>query len=498
VTLSQVRGEVPRGIPAAVRIRDLRRTFGSVVALDDAALEVRAGEVHALVGENGAGKTTLLSILAGHLRPDAGTIEVGGHPIPAGGWSTREAWDRGVGMVHQHFALVPRLTGEENLALGVRRARAGWALPYEWIRERVAAIRAETGLEVDLARPVEELTIGERQRLEIVKVLLRDPGILVLDEPTAVLAPSEVEGLLTLLRRLAAEGRAVLLVAHKLDEVLQVADRITVLRNGRTVLEADRDAVTARSVAEAMVGDAEALDEAVRTEVEPGEVRARWLGRDDGTDLELRAGEIVGIAGVEGNGQREIARTLAGRDPGEGRVHLPDRVAYIPQDRGREGLIGSFDLAENVALGHHHDPDVRGGPGGTLLRWNALVARTREMIHTFGIRASGSRAMAASLSGGNQQRLVVARELHGRPELVVAENPTRGLDVAGARFVHDQLRRLRAADDAPAIVLVSTDLDEVLRLSDRVYTIVRGRLSEVPARERTREGVGARMLEAGP
>lgn len=483
----------------AVRISGLRRTFGSVVALDDARLEVRAGEVHALVGENGAGKTTLLSILAGHLTPDAGSIEVGGTAIPTRGWSAREAWHRGVGMVHQHFALVPRLTGEENLALGVRRARGGWALPTDWLRERVEIIRAETGLEVDLTTPVEELSIGERQRLEIVKVLLRDPRILVLDEPTAVLAPSEVEGLLALLRRLAGEGRAVLLVAHKLDEVLEVADRITVLRAGTTVLEADRSTVTARSVAEAMVGDADALDAHEVQEIEPGEVRARWLGRDDGVDLELRAGEIVGIAGVEGNGQRTLARALAGRQSsGNGRVHLPEQVAYIPQDRGREGLIGSFDLTENVALGHHADPDVIGGPGGLFLRWPTLVARTREMIHTWGIRTSGSRAPAASLSGGNQQRLVVARELHGRPALVVAENPTRGLDVSGARFVHDALRRLRASAEAPATVLISTDLDEILTLSDRIYTLIRGRLVEVPAVERTREGVGARMLEAGP
>ncbi|HKK91927.1 MAG TPA: ATP-binding cassette domain-containing protein [Longimicrobiales bacterium] len=481
-----------------VRIRGLRRTFGSVVALDDARLEVRSGEVHALVGENGAGKTTLLSILAGHLTPDSGTIEIDSAAIPDRGWTTREAWDRGVGMVHQHFALVPRLTGLENLSLGVRRARAGWALPTGWIRERVEAIREETGLDVDLRTPVEQLSVGERQRLEIMKVLLRDPRILVLDEPTAVLAPSEVDGLLTLLRRLAGEGRAVLLVAHKLDEVLRVADRITVLRNGHTVLEEERRKVTARSVAEAMVGDAQALDAPERTAVEPGEIRARWLGRDDGADLELRAGEIVGVAGVEGNGQRALARALAGRQlPDDGRVHLPDGIAYIPQDRGHEGLIGSFDLTENVALGHHADPAVRGGPGRLFLRWNALTARTREMIHTFGIRTSGSRATAASLSGGNQQRLVVARELHGRPELVVAENPTRGLDVAGARFVHDQLRRLRGSDDAPAIVLVSTDLEEVLALSDRICTIVRGRLTEVPADERTREGVGARMLEAG-
>lgn len=478
---------------SAVRIEGLRRTFGSVVALDDARLEAFDGEVHALVGENGAGKTTLLSILAGHLAPDTGTLELDGQPLETG--STRAAWSAGIGMVHQHFALVPRLTGEENLALGVRRARAGWALPTEWLRERVTAIREETGLDVDLERPVEELSIGERQRLEIVKVLLRDPRVLILDEPTAVLAPSEVDGLLALLRRLATEGRAVILVAHKLDEVLRVADRITVLRSGRTVLESERSKVTARSIAEAMVGDSDALDAPPRKDVVPGEVKVRWRDRADGTDLEVRAGEIVGVAGVEGNGQGFLARALAGRGtPPDGRVELPGRIAYIPQDRGREGLIGSFDLTENVALGHHADPDLRSGP---FLRWPALVSRTREMIHTWGVRTSGSRATAASLSGGNQQRLVVARELHGRPELVVAENPTRGLDVAGTRFVHDALRRLRASGTAPATVLVSTDLDEVLTLSDRIFTLVRGRLREVPAAECTREGVGARMLEGG-
>jgi len=488
------------GIPP-VRITGLRRTFSAVVALDDAQLEVRAGEVHALVGENGAGKTTLLSILAGHLTPDAGSVQIEGVDLPngRGAWTPRAAWNRGVGMVHQHFALVPRLTGRENLALGVRRNRKGWALPTAWLQERVASIRAETGLEVELDRPVEQLSIGERQRLEILKVLLRDPRILVLDEPTAVLAPSEVTGLLALLRRLAAEGRAVLLVAHKLDEVLAVADRITVLREGRTVLEAPRSAVTARSVAEAMVGDASALappDRAGRANTPPdAQVRARWRGREDGVDLELRAGEIVGIAGVEGNGQRALARRLAGREGAQGHLDLPDRIAYIPQDRGHEGLIPSFSLVENIALGQHSDPELNRGP---LLRWDRIADRTQALVGQYGVRSSGIHSTAGSLSGGNQQRLLVARELDGDPGLVIAENPTRGLDVAGARFVHDALHTLRGSANPPATVLISTDLAEVLALSDRIFTLVRGRLVAVPREEMTREGVGARMLEAGP
>lgn len=491
--------------PPLVEVRDLRKRFGSVVALDDARLTMRAGEVHALVGENGAGKTTLLSILAGHLRPDGGHIRLGGAPLEL--HSPRQGWERGIGMVHQHFALVPRLTGEENLALGVRRARKGWALPTDWLRSRVAEIRAETGLEVELQAPVEELSIGERQRLEIVKVLLRDPRVLVLDEPTAVLAPAEVEGLLSLLRRLASEGRAVLLVAHKLDEVLSVADHITVLRRGRTVLEAPRAQVDARGVAEAMVGDADALELSVIEPREAGEVVVRWRA-DDSAELVVRSGEIVGIAGVEGNGQRALARALAGGagaadpqdadrsvgSPGPKSPDLPHRlphrlqhrVAYIPQDRSLEGLVGSFSLVENVALG--------ASDRSLLMDWAEVTRRTRELIERYDIRAAGPSAPAASLSGGNQQRLVVARELSGSPRLVVAENPSRGLDVAAARFVRDELRALRRGADAPGIVLISTDLDEILALSDRIWTLVRGRLTPVPPDEHTREGVGRRML----
>ncbi|WP_405278363.1 ABC transporter ATP-binding protein [Gaopeijia maritima] len=477
------------------------------MALDGARLDAFAGEVHALLGENGAGKTTLLSVLAGLVAPDAGSVRLDGVEVRAR--SPRQAWQQGIGMVHQHFALVDRMTVLENLALG--RGGSGLRLDLAAIRREATALAASVRLEVDLDAPVEGLGVGERQRAEILKVLLRDPGVLVLDEPTAVLSPGEVQGLLALLRRLAAEGRAVVLVAHKLDEVLAVADRVTVLRRGRTVLEAARAEVDARALAAAMVGE-----EAVGDLVVAGSREAsRPVGLADapapvavlhdagvgdrlaGVDLEIRPGEIVGIAGVEGNGQRALARLLAGRAAADrGRVEVPAEVAFIPQDRHREGLVGGFTLTENVALGLHRSPRFRRGP---LLRWSALRRRTRELMERYRITAPGPRARASALSGGNQQRLVVARELEGDPALIVAENPTRGLDVAAAAFVHRVLRERVGAERAAAVVLISTDLDEILALADRVFVLVRGRLRPVPAEARTREGVGARMLDAdGP
>lgn len=467
------------------------------MALDDARLDAWAGEVHAVLGENGAGKTTLLSALAGLVHPDQGTLRIDGREVRL--TTPRRAWHEGIGMVHQHFALVDAMTVLDNLALGRRRG-GGFRLDRPGLTREARELGLRVGLDVPLDAPVGSLGVGERQRVEILKVLLRDPSVLVLDEPTAVLAPAEVDGLLELIRRLALEGRAVLLVAHKLDEVLAVAHRVTVLRRGRTVLEAPREEVDEGILARAMVG-AEPEPLARRPgppSDRPPVVRLRGVRvgqRLRGVDLEVRAGEIVGIAGVEGNGQRELARVLAGRrDPDEGSVHGPDEAAFIPQDRRREGLVEGFSLTENLALGLHDDPTWRRGP---WLRWSALRARTADVMDTFGIRAQGPRARASSLSGGNQQRLVVARELQGRPRLIVAENPTRGLDVAGAAFVHRTLLDRVAGDDPAAVVLLSTDLDEVLALADRVLVVVRGRLHPVPPERQNREGVGALMLSGG-
>ncbi|MBW3534598.1 MAG: ATP-binding cassette domain-containing protein [Gemmatimonadetes bacterium] len=492
----------------AVVARGVSKRYGPVQALDGVHLEVARGEVHGVLGENGAGKTTLLGVLGGTVRADAGRTEVLGRPLRAG--SPRDAWSAGVGLVQQHFTLVPAFTALENLALGVRGRGGGLRLPMADLRRRAGELMDRTGLAVPLDVRVSALGVGERQRVEILKALLRDPSVLLLDEPTAVLAPPEVERLLRLLRGLAREGRTVVIVAHKLDEVLAVADRVTVLRRGRTVLEAPVEDVDAPTLARVMVG--EALARAAGEEVGLATRRPRPRGRGDvvaslrhvsltvegegpglrDVSLEVRRGEIVGVAGVEGNGQRELARVLAGlADPDGGVAELPADAAFVPQDRTREGLVAAFDVAANVALALARDARYRRGP---FLRWRGLRRRAAEVADAFGVKGASRAAPVSALSGGNQQRVVVARELARGADLLVAENPVRGLDVAGAAFVHRTLRELRAGDAPPGVVLVSTDLDEVLALADRVLVMVRGRLVPVPEERRTREGVGAAML----
>ena len=494
----------------AVEVRGLGKRFGPVTALKDAHLAAVAGEVHGVLGENGAGKTTLLSILAGLLAADEGEVRVGGEAVTID--SPRRARELGVGMVHQHFALVPAFTVLENLMLG-------WsgnplAFPADEVRRRALALEGETGLRIPLGATVETLGVGERQRVEILKVLLRDPTILILDEPTAVLSPVEVDGFLRLIRTLAEQGTAVLMVAHKLDEILAVADRVTVLRHGETVLEAPRHDVDAATLARAMVGDAKAgpvvhrREAAILSEDRPpasGEPVAvlrdvtvrdpEGVTRVDGVSLEVRPGEIVGVAGVEGNGQRQLARILAGElEPDSGTSILPAEPAFIPQDRRNEGLVEEFDLTENLALRLHRWPQFRRGP---LIDWAALATATLKGMETFSVRAAGPGVRAGTLSGGNQQRLVLAREFDGNPSFLVAENPTRGLDVAGEAFVHDALRALRDRTGDPAgIVLISTDLDEVLALADRFFVMVRGRLEPVAPGPDLRTRIGARMLGA--
>lgn len=485
------------------RLRGVEKRFGPVAALAGADLTLRPGEVHGVLGENGAGKSTLLGVLGGTMRPDGGIVEVGGDAVTFS--SPRHAWRAGIGLVHQHFTLVPALPVIENLALGERR-RGGWLqLDLPELRARAEALAQRTGLSVPLDAPVAGLGVATRQRVEILKVLLRDPRVLALDEPTAVLRPDEVASLSDLLRALAAEGRAVVLVAHKLDEVLDVADRVTVLRAGRTVATAPRAEVDAAALARAMVGrevPAAAADGGAR--IPPGEVVASLSGvhhpGDSGgaaleaVDLDVRRGEIVGVAGVEGNGQRTLAQVLAARlRPTRGSVTLPQEVGFIPQDRTHEGAVPDFDLRENAALALGRTPRHRRGP---WMRWGSIRARTVEMMRRLDVRAPGPGTPLRALSGGNQQRAIVARELAIADALLVAENPTRGLDVAATAFVHGELSRLAHGPEGPGVLLVSTDLDEVLALSDRVFVMVRGRLRSVPPGEATRAGVGALMLSA--
>lgn len=484
------------------RAAGLVKDFGSVRALDGAALEVAGGQVHAVLGENGAGKTSLLHVLGGLLRSDAGMVEVGGVPVTLP--TARSASAHGIELVHQHFALAPRLTVLENLTLGW--PSPPWTLASRAVAARARTLMVDTGLTVPLDARVDVLGVGERQRVEVLRALLRGPRILLLDEPTAVLTPGEVDTLFGLLRRLADGGTGVVLVGHKLDEVLSVADRVTVMRHGRTVLDARREEVDASTLSRAMVG--EEFADAGRAPGRPagGAVVARLEGvsmtgprgepalRD--VTLEVRRGEVVAVAGVEGNGQRHLARVLAGRErPPSGTVLTPPNVGFVPQDRSTEGLVADFDLTENVGLALVRSGEFRTGP---FVRWAAVERRTEALLEAYAVRAPGSSTRAGDLSGGNQQRLVVARELEAGADLFVMENPTRGLDVAAAAFVHDRIRALAADQNPPGIVVISTDLDEVLALGERVVVMVRGRLEEVPPGDRHRAGVAARMLAALP
>ena len=549
---------------AAVEMRSVSKRFGPVEALADASLLAHPGEVHALLGENGAGKTTLMRVLCGTLRPDGGEVLVEGARLPPGG--VRAAAAAGIGMVHQHFTLVPSLTVAENVALGTREG-SGFRLALDRVRARIAELERVTGLPVDAAAPVAGLSVGAKQRVEILKALYRDPRVLVLDEPTTVLGPQEVDWLFGVLRSLVEEGRTVLLIGHKLDEILRVADRVTVLRRGRTVLAEAREGVDAPGLARAMIGRESGLGRgidgggrvvrrasssvatpAVRatraaagervalraasgstsrggpTPASEGERVARLEGvgaRGGGgrmavrdVTLDVRRGEIVGIGGVEGNGQRELALVLSGRlPPAVGAAHLPATVSLIPQDRAAGGLVPGFDLAENTALGFHDHATHRRGP---LIDWRAMRRTAREIVAGFDVRAPGWRATARSLSGGNQQKLLVGRELARAPDLLVAENPMRGLDIAAAAFLREKLVELKGAggqgprgaggerergaggaserEAPPGIVLFSTDLDEILDLADRVFVLVRGRLLAVPEEERNPAGMGRLML----
>lgn len=498
---------------AAVEMRSVGKRFGSVAALSEANLRAFPGEVHALLGENGAGKTTLMRVLCGMLLPDGGEVLVEGRRLPPGG--TRAATAAGIGMVHQHFTLVPGLTVAENVALGTREG-SGLRLALNRVHARLAELERVTGLPVDAGAAVSGLSVGAKQRVEILKALYRDPRVLVLDEPTTVLGPQEVDWLFGVLRSLVEDGRTVLLIGHKLDEILRAADRVTVLRRGRTVLTAGRAEVDAPGLARAMIGRP-ATPPPRSVEVEAGEQVARLeavgVRGEDGrmavrdVTLDVRRREIVGIGGVEGNGQRELALVLSGRlRPAAGAVHLPATVSLIPQDRSAGGLVPGFDLAENTALAFHDDDAHRRGP---LIDWRAMRRTAQEIVTGFDVRAPGWRAPARSLSGGNQQRLLVGRELARSPDLLVAENPMRGLDIAASAFVRDRLVELKGsraggqeAGEAgglsvgapPGVVLFSTDLDEVLDLADRVFVLVRGRLIAVPGEDRSPEGMGRLML----
>ncbi|MCX7751011.1 MAG: ABC transporter ATP-binding protein [Candidatus Bipolaricaulota bacterium] len=496
------------------------------VAVRDVTLELRPGEIVGLLGENGAGKTTLTKILSGLLPPTRGRVVSPRGPVRFG--SPREALDFGIGMVHQHFALVGTFTAVENVALSHERPLAPLALAAT--RAGLERLMAESGLKVPLDVPVEKLAVGEQQRVEILKVLSREVELLILDEPTSVLTPLEVDELFAFLRRLRGEGKSIVLITHKLREVGAITDRVVVLRKGALVGDVRTADVTKEELAQLMVGRAVGTRAARAVELSTEEIPAHAAhgaaaARGPGVlhvegltvpgdtkpvavhdlSFDVYAGEIFGIAGVEGNGQSELVEALTGLRPalkGTATIHgrnilgLDPRqiyrlgVAHIPEDRWRLGLVLPFTLAENAILGVHRWPQFRGP--FSVLRWGKIHAHVRSLIERFEIQATGPGAPARSLSGGNQQKLIVGRELAKDPAIVIASQPTRGLDVGAAQYIRDILVEMR--DRGRAILLVSADLDEVLALSDRVAIMYEGRFMGVARPEElSRERIGMLM-----
>jgi len=503
-----------------IRLSDIHKSFGAVHANRGASLDVAAREIHALVGENGAGKSTLMRILSGMFPADSGRIEVNDQDVT--GWTTADAIKSGVGMVHQHFMLVPTLTVTENVVLGAEITR-GLQLDRQRAEREVQALVERTGLVVPARQRVSELTVGEAQRVEILKTLYRGARVLILDEPTAVLSPPEVNELWRVLRRLRDDGGTIVLITHKLDEVMAVSDSITVMRHGATVGRLKTSDTSPREIARMMVGRDVALAQDttrtpsvtrqgagthalldVRDLVVPSSRRANAV---DGVTFSVAAGEILGIAGVEGNGQTELIEAIAGlRQAARGAITLDGRdvthasvrargdlgLSHIPEDRHERGLVLEYTLAENLILGQQH----RFTRGGALDK-PRIETHARELIQKFDVRPADASLPARALSGGNQQKIVIAREMAGgRPfSVLLAAQPTRGVDVGAIEFIHGQLRAARA--EGKAVLLVSADLTEVLALSDRVAVMYGGRIvTIVPGATASAEQLGPYMTGA--
>ncbi|MFQ5855055.1 MAG: ABC transporter ATP-binding protein [Anaerolineae bacterium] len=473
-------------------MRDIVKRFPGVVANDRVTFEVEPGEIHGLLGENGAGKTTLMNVLSGLYHPDAGEIYLHGQRVHFE--SPRDALAAGVGMVHQHFMLIPRFTVAENLTLGAEVRRRG-LLDRAAAEALVAELSQKYGLRVDPRAKVEDISVGTQQRVEILKALYRGARVIILDEPTSVLTPQEVEELYHTLTALREAGHTLVFISHKLNEVLRITDRVTVLRDGRVVGTRPTAETTAGELARMMVGR-EVLLRVEKTPQTPGEVvlsveglsavDGRGLPALRGVTFEAHAGEIVGIAGIEGNGQSQLVEVLTGlRRPVGGRIRLNGRpvtelpvserfrhgLAHIPEDRHGRGLILDFSVAENAVLGFQDD---RPFAEGLRLNRRRVLEFARQLMQAFDVRAPDATVLTGALSGGNQQKLILAREFARQPRLLIAAQPTRGLDVGATEFIHQQLLRERAR--GTAVLLVSLELSEIMGLSDRILVLYEGRL----------------------
>jgi simple sugar transport system ATP-binding protein len=499
-------------VSVAVELRHISKRFPGVIANKDVSLKVETGTVHALIGENGAGKSTVMKILYGMQRPDSGEILVNGKEVNFK--TPNDAIDAGIGMVHQHFMLADNFTVLENIILG-SEPKHGATIDFAAARKKIVEMAAQYGLEINPDVLVEELGVGQRQRVEILKVLFRGANILIFDEPTAVLVPQEVDDLFKALEGLRAQGMAVIFISHKLDEVLRVADDVTVVRQGSTVAEVKSKDVTARQLAELMVGSElpkpSTLGHTRREEITLAlkSVSIPAAGSRDlisNITFNLHAGEVVGIAGVEGNGQAELVEAIMGLREYTGSIefqgssidalsvaHRHDLgIGLIPEDRQRQSLMMTSPLWENRILGHQRSKPVM---RGFVIDKKATIESTRTIMQEFDVRAPGPDTLAAALSGGNQQKFIVGREMSKAPALLVASHPTRGVDVGAQGAIWDVLRKAR--EKGMAVVLISADLEELIGMSDRLLVMLRGTITaELDPAKTTPEQLGSAMTGA--
>lgn len=503
--------------PPVVELKQITKRFPGIVANDSISLTLRKGEIHALLGENGAGKSTLMNILFGLYQPDEGSIKVNGETVTID--NPNKAIKLGIGMVHQHFKLVQPFTVTENIILGME-PKKGINIDYKSASAQVAKLSEQYGLRVNPNSKIQDISVGMQQRVEIMKILFRGADILIFDEPTAVLTPQEIEELMVIMRRLVAEGKSIILITHKLKEIMEISDTVTIIRRGKVIDTVETDKTNPSELAEKMVGRGVSFkidknDPQIGQPVlQLNDIRVKdkhGISILNGLNLEVKAGEIVGIAGVDGNGQSELIEAITGLrkiDSGSIKLsgkeisNLPARkiiesgLSHIPEDRHKRGLVLDFSISENMILETYYKPPFN---KGGFLQNAEIEKHAKSLVEQFDVRTPSVETKARSLSGGNQQKAIIAREIDKNPELLIAAQPTRGLDVGAIEFVHKQLIEQR--DQGKAVLLISFELDEILNVSDRIAVIYEGRIvGEVLPQETNDQELGLMMagsLERG-